>query len=66
MYNKKLVSEEAILSEPKKNIYSVFDEMAMMELLRTENEAEARAKAYNHQCILKRNDKVIHDYSCEW
>ncbi len=48
----------------KKDIYVVFDEMSMMELLRTENESEAREKAYNHQCILLLNGKQIHDYSC--
>jgi len=31
-----------------KAVYTVFDEMAIMELLKTENEAEARAMAYNH------------------
>ena len=45
------------------DIYTVFDEMAMEELLRTEDEVEARTKAYNHQCILKKNGKVICDYS---
>ena len=49
-----------------KAVYTVFDEMAMMELLKTENEAEARAMAYNYQCVLLLNGKVIHDYSCDY
>ena len=59
-------NKECILSKPKKDIYEVFDEMAMQELLKTENEAEARAMAYNHQCVLKLNGIQIHDYSCDW
>lgn len=49
-----------------KDIYTVFDEMAMEELLRTESYKEAKDKAYNHQCILLCNGKFIHDYSCEY
>ena len=48
------------------NDYTVFDEMASEVLLTTKNEKEARAKAYNHQCVLLYNGKVIHDYSCDW
>ena len=47
-------------------MYTVLDEMACEVLLKTENEKEARAMAYNHQCVLMLNDKVIHDYSCDW
>ena len=47
-------------------MYKVFDEMAGEILLETTDEKEARAVAYNHQCILALDGKVIHDYSCDW
>jgi len=50
----------------QKDIYTVFDEMAMSELLRTDDKTEAQEKAYNHQCILMKNGKVLKDYSCDW
>jgi len=48
----------------KPNEYIVYDEMACAVLLVTENETEARKKAFNHQCILKKDGAVIKDYSC--
>ena len=47
-------------------MYTVYDEMACAVLLETKNEKEAREKAYNHQCVLMLDGKVIHDYSCDW
>lgn len=47
-------------------MYIVFDEMAMAVLLETEDETEARNKAYNHQCVLMKDSTVIQDYSCDW
>lgn len=46
--------------------YTVYDEMGGEVLLTTENKGEAEAKAYNHQCVLFFEGKVIHDYSCDW
>ena len=48
------------------DMYTVLDEMACEVLLKTEDEKEARAMAYNHQCVLMLNGEVIHDYSCDW
>ena len=47
-------------------MYTVFDEMAMEVLLTTDDLTEAKKVAYNHQCILKQGDKVLHDYSCDF
>lgn len=47
-------------------MFIVFDEMSMFILLKTKDEKEARNMAYNHQCILMFNNKVIHDYSCDY
>ena len=44
--------------------YTVYDEMACQVLLKTTDEAAARDKAYDHQCVLFFDGKVIHDYSC--
>jgi hypothetical protein len=46
--------------------YVVFDEMAMEVLLETADKKAAEDKAYDHQCVLSCNGKVIHDYSCEY
>jgi hypothetical protein len=46
--------------------YVVFDEMAMEVLLETTDKKEAEDKAYNHQCVLSCNGKLVHDYSCEY
>ena len=48
------------------NQFTVYDEMACEVLLKTTDEKEARAKAYNHQCVLLKDGQVIHDYSCDW
>ncbi|MET4545676.1 hypothetical protein ABIE26_002994 [Pedobacter africanus] len=47
-------------------LYRVYDEMACEDLLFTNDLQEAKAKAYNHQCILIDNhaNNVIKDYSC--
>lgn len=45
-------------------MYTVLDEMAMAVLLQTDDETEARNKAYNHQCVLMKDGEVIRDYSC--
>ena len=48
----------------KNSGYVVFDECAMDVLLETTDETAARDKAYNHQCVLFLDGKVIKDYSC--
>jgi hypothetical protein len=45
-------------------MYTVVDEMSMSVLLETSDFTQARDMAYNHQCVLMKNGKVIHDYSC--
>lgn len=47
-------------------MYTVFDEMSMSVLLETTDLKQAREMAYNHQCVLKKDGKVIHDYSCDY
>lgn len=47
-------------------MYIVFDEMANEEVLKTEDLKEAMDEAYNRQCILIKDGKVIHDYSCDY
>lgn len=44
--------------------YTVYDEMACEVLLKTNDEAKARYKAYDHQCVLFFDGKFKHDYSC--
>jgi hypothetical protein len=46
--------------------YVVFDEMAMEVILETVDKKVAHDEAYNHQCVLMLNEKVIKDYSCYW
>jgi len=57
---------ENLAQKNEKALYRVHDEMAMEDLLETNDLREARDVAYNHQCILidNINNKVIHDYSC--
>ena len=45
-------------------MYTVFDEMAFEVLLTTEDKKEAFETAYNYQCVLMFNGKVIRDFSC--
>jgi len=45
-------------------MYTVLDEMAMQIILTTEDKKIAVETAYNHQCVLMLNGKVIKDFSC--
>ena len=45
-------------------MYTVYDEMACQTLLETDNKQDAYQTAYNHQCVLMLDGKVIRDFSC--
>jgi hypothetical protein len=45
-------------------MYKVYDEMACAVILETPDKKLAHDEAYNHQCILMLNGKVIKDFSC--
>lgn len=47
-------------------MYTVFDEMSCEIVLETTDEKAARDEAYNRQCVLFKDGKVIHDYSCDY
>jgi len=46
--------------------YTVYDEMGCEVLMNTTDRKEAEDCAYNHQCVLFYDGKVLHDYSCDY
>ena len=59
-------NETVMATDTSVSQFIVYDEMACEVLLKTTDEKEARAKAYNHQCVLFKDGHVLHDYSCDW